>query len=121
MFFLQETLTGAATIRAYSVTQRFTLASEQRVNGNQAVRYPTIIANQWLGVRIEIMGNLIVFFAALFAVIGRDSDALTAGLVGLSISYAMSVCIRDCSHFSPLMLLCTVENGRVKIIEALQA
>jgi Na+-transporting NADH:ubiquinone oxidoreductase subunit NqrB len=36
-----------------------------------------------------MVGNLIIFFAALFAVMGKDS--LSPGLVGLSVSYALSV------------------------------
>jgi ATP-binding cassette subfamily C (CFTR/MRP) protein 1 len=37
---------------------------------------------------LETVGNLIIFFAALFAVLGRD---LSPGLVGLTVSYALSI------------------------------
>lgn len=39
--------------------------------------------------RLETVGNLIIFFAALFSVLGQGSTS--AGLVGLSISYALQV------------------------------
>lgn len=44
---------------------------------------------RWLAIRLEFLGNLVVFFAALLAVISRNS--LDSGLVGLSISYALNV------------------------------
>jgi len=84
-----ETLTGASVIRAYGEQQRFILESENRVDVNQICYYPSIIANRWLSVRLETVGNLVVLFAALFAVISRES--LDPGLVGLSISYALNI------------------------------
>lgn len=44
---------------------------------------------RWLAVHLEFVGNLMIFFAALFAVVNRDS--LQSGLVGLSITYALRV------------------------------
>ena len=48
---------------------------------------------RWLGIRLEFVGNLVVLFAALFAVIARNTGSghLDAGLTGLSISYALQV------------------------------
>jgi hypothetical protein len=37
---------------------------------------------RWLSIRLETVGNLIIFCAALLAVLGRDS--LSPGLVGKS-------------------------------------
>ena len=49
---------------------------------------------RWLAIRLEFIGSLIIFFAALFAAIQRNyKDELnlriSPGLVGLSISYAL--------------------------------
>ncbi|XP_049538582.1 multidrug resistance-associated protein 1 isoform X7 [Anopheles darlingi] len=84
-----ETIQGVQTIRAYSVQDRFITESDERVDANQLCYCPSIIANRWLAVRLEMVGNLIILFAALFAVLGRES--MNAGLVGLSVSYALQI------------------------------
>ncbi|KAM9411393.1 ATP-binding cassette sub-family C member 3 isoform 4-T4 [Salvelinus alpinus] len=84
-----ETVTGSSVIRAYGRHDAFVLMSDMKVDENQKSYYPGIVSNRWLGVRIEFIGNCIVLFAALFAVIGKDK--LNPGLVGLSVSYALLV------------------------------
>uniref|UniRef100_A0AAZ3PYL9 ATP-binding cassette, sub-family C (CFTR/MRP), member 3 n=1 Tax=Oncorhynchus tshawytscha TaxID=74940 RepID=A0AAZ3PYL9_ONCTS len=84
-----ETVTGSSVIRAYCRHDAFVLMSDMKVDDNQKSYYPGIVSNRWLGVRIEFIGNCIVLFAALFAVIGKDK--LNPGLVGLSVSYALLV------------------------------
>lgn len=83
-----ETVTGVSAIRAFGQQERFIKESEHRVDVNQVCYYPSVIANRWLAVRLEMIGNLIIFFAALFAVLSKDQ---LPGLVGLSVSYALQV------------------------------
>ena len=50
------------------------------------------IFDRWLGFYLDVLGGIILFGAALFAVIEEDtSGAITGGLAGLSISYALQV------------------------------
>ncbi|KAM4531012.1 multidrug resistance-associated protein 1 isoform 2-T2 [Odontesthes bonariensis] len=84
-----ETLLGTSVIRAFGEQERFIHESDQRVDHNQKAYFPSIIANRWLAVRLEFVGNCIVSFAALFAVVARES--LSPGIMGLSISYALQL------------------------------
>ncbi|KAG8145847.1 hypothetical protein E2320_012309 [Naja naja] len=84
-----ETLLGVSVIRAFGEQKRFISQSDVKVDENQKAYYPSIVANRWLAVRLESVGNCIVLFAALFAVIARHS--LSPGLVGLSISYSLQI------------------------------
>ncbi|XP_052133282.1 multidrug resistance-associated protein 1-like [Frankliniella occidentalis] len=84
-----ETLTGCSSIRAYGAVDRFVAELESRVDANQRCHFPVTVANQWLAVRTELVGNCVVFFASLFAVLGRG--AISPGTVGLSVSYAMQI------------------------------
>ncbi|CCD69453.1 ABC-type glutathione-S-conjugate transporter [Caenorhabditis elegans] len=87
----QESIQGASSIRAYGVVDKFIRESQHRVDENLATYYPSIVANRWLAVRLEMVGNLIVLSSAGAAVYFRDSPGLSAGLVGLSVSYALNI------------------------------
>ncbi|KAK0397405.1 hypothetical protein QR680_002116 [Steinernema hermaphroditum] len=87
----QETIQGVVSIRAYKCMDRFISESQKKVDENLVTYYPSIVANRWLAVRLELVGNLIVLCSALFAALFRDSTGITAGLVGLSVSYALNI------------------------------
>ncbi|KPP67593.1 multidrug resistance-associated protein 1-like [Scleropages formosus] len=84
-----ETLLGTSVIRAFGEQERFISECNRHIDHNQKAYFPSIVANRWLAVRLEFVGSCIVMFAALFAVVSRDS--LSPGIVGLSISYALQV------------------------------
>lgn len=84
-----ESISGQSVIRAYDEKKRFIVDSESKVDYNQAISYQTILANRWLGVRLEIVGSFVVLAASLFAVIARDE--IDEASVGLSITYALQI------------------------------
>uniref|UniRef100_H2Z8F9 Uncharacterized protein n=1 Tax=Ciona savignyi TaxID=51511 RepID=H2Z8F9_CIOSA len=84
-----ETITGASTIRAYGLQNSFIKQSENLVDVNQMAYFPNIVSNRWLALRLELVGNFIVLFAAIFAVAGKGT--IDSGIVGLSVSYAMQI------------------------------
>ncbi|XP_042313753.1 ATP-binding cassette sub-family C member 2 isoform X2 [Sceloporus undulatus] len=84
-----ETVSGLSVIRAYGHQERFLQHNEKIVDINQKSVYSWIVSNRWLAVRLEFVGNLVIFFAALLAVFAKDS--LDSGIVGLSISSALNV------------------------------
>ncbi|KAK7488019.1 hypothetical protein BaRGS_00020764, partial [Batillaria attramentaria] len=84
-----ETITGAASIRAYSAQSRFIDDNMAKVDKNLTFCFFSLAANRWQGFRLEFLGNLVVLLAAMFAVV---SD-VEGGVVGLSVTYAMQVTV----------------------------
>ncbi|OAE35389.1 hypothetical protein AXG93_2587s1040 [Marchantia polymorpha subsp. ruderalis] len=84
-----ETLNGLATIRAYQQEDRFMEMCAGKLNVTNRAYMLLQSCNRWLSVRLEFMGNLMVFAAALLAV--SKKGTLYAGYAGISIDYAMQI------------------------------
>ncbi|NXK86155.1 MRP1 protein, partial [Formicarius rufipectus] len=84
-----ETLVGRATIRAFGHEERFIRKNYHVVYENLVCFYNNLISNRWLSVRLEFLGSLTVFFAALF--VALTGNTASSSTVGLSISYALNV------------------------------
>ena len=88
----QESLGGINTIRAYRQQARFAMENEWRVDANLRAYFPSINANRWLAVRLEFIGSFIILAAAGFAIISvATGSSLSAGIVGLAMSYALQI------------------------------
>lgn len=87
----QESLGGVATIRAFGLQEQFDFKHEWHVDANLRAYIPSINANRWLGVRLEFIGSVVILSAAGFAVHSVSTgSSLSAGMVGLTMSYALS-------------------------------
>ncbi|XP_006926069.1 canalicular multispecific organic anion transporter 1 [Pteropus alecto] len=87
--FFSETVSGLPVIRAFQHQQRFLKHSEVLIDNNQKCVFSWIISNRWLAIRLDLVGNLVVFFASLMMVIYRDN--LSGDTVGFVLSNALSI------------------------------
>ncbi|XP_070201565.1 ATP-binding cassette sub-family C member 3-like [Littorina saxatilis] len=83
-----ETISGSASIRAFGAETRFQKQFEKLVDDNNCFAYGFVSASRWLRMRLELIGNLIVVFASLFAVRSED---ITGSIAGLSVAYALQI------------------------------
>jgi len=84
-----ESLNGVASIRAFDRMEEFERKNEDHVDSNhrQLLTYQMCLC--WLAVRVELISTLLMTISSIFAVSNRHSSQ--AGLVGLSIVYAITI------------------------------
>lgn len=88
----QESLGGISTIRAYRQENRFAMENEWRIDANLRAYFPSISANRWLAVRLEFIGSVIILASAGLAIVSVTAGSgLSAGMVGLAMSYALQI------------------------------
>ncbi|XP_004749563.1 ATP-binding cassette sub-family C member 2 isoform X1 [Mustela putorius furo] len=84
-----ETVSGLSVIRAFEHQQRFLQHNERQIDTNQKCVFSWIVSNRWLAIRLELIGNLIVFFSSLMMVIYKDN--LRGDTVGFVLSNALNI------------------------------
>jgi len=84
-----ESLQGSSVIRAFGMENDFITQSQTLVDMNQVCYFPSIIANRWLAIRLELLGNLVTVGAALFIIV--NPNVVTPAQVGLVITYSLNV------------------------------
>lgn len=87
---VSETALGAVTIRAFRSVDRFFHNYLKLVDTDATLFFLSNAAIEWLVIRIEALQNLTLFTAAFFLVLLPKSQ-VAPGLVGLSLSYALSL------------------------------
>ncbi|KAL3874278.1 hypothetical protein ACJMK2_037317 [Sinanodonta woodiana] len=86
-----ETVSGLAVIRAFREQERFKAENLARLDNNQRAQFAARAASSWLGFRLQMLGVAMVTGIAFIAVLEHHFYSVDPGLVGLAISYALSV------------------------------
>ena len=105
-----EAIAGATTIRAFGETGRFQEEFEQKMGTHLRVNYINDMMNRWLSIRVEILGNILVFLVAVITFTLRDS--LSPGMAGIAITYSMMVL--DSLGWN-IRMVCEMETDSVAI------
>ncbi|XP_069851649.1 ATP-binding cassette sub-family C member 2 [Dipodomys merriami] len=84
-----ETVSGLPVIRAFEHQPRFLARSEMGIDTNQKCVFSWITSNRWLAVRLEFVGNMIVFCSGLLLVIYKST--LSGDTVGFVLSNALNI------------------------------
>ncbi|KAK6042920.1 ABC transporter transmembrane region, partial [Cooperia oncophora] len=88
----EETIQGASSVRAFNKVKQFRSTFGATVDAFIKCKHCSVMADRWLAIRLEFIGNLVIFFAALFAVISKEFGWVTSpGIIGVSVSYALNI------------------------------
>jgi len=86
---LNESISGADSIRAYDVKQIFISESNKRIDININATNHRFWCSTWLEIWTGILGSFITLSFGIFAVICRDE--VTPGLVGFILVYGLEI------------------------------
>ncbi|XP_030766381.1 multidrug resistance-associated protein 7 [Sitophilus oryzae] len=86
-----ETLQGLTTINALRSNQRFKVENMVHVDANIKAQFASQAATRWLGLRLQFIGVAIVTGVSFIAVVQHQYAVADPGLIGLAISYALTV------------------------------
>lgn len=84
-----EGLTGVASIKAYGLKQRFIDELRVSIDEMNAAYYLTFSNQRWLSVRVDTIGNALVFTVGILVVTSRFSVNPSIG--GLVLSYILAI------------------------------
>lgn len=84
-----EAVSGVATIRAYGLTKHFSESVRQAIDNMNAAYYITFANQRWLSIRLDVIGNTLVFVVGILVVTSRFQVNPSIG--GLVLSYILSI------------------------------
>ncbi|XP_034846302.1 multidrug resistance-associated protein 7 isoform X2 [Mirounga leonina] len=88
---LADTLAGLPVLRASGAACSFEDENQRLLELNQRCQFAAGATMQWLDIRLQLMGATVVSAIAAIALVQHQRGLADPGLVGLSLSYALSL------------------------------
>ncbi|GAB1301114.1 ATP-binding cassette sub-family C member 10 [Apodemus speciosus] len=88
---LADTLAGLPVLRASGATYRFEEENQRLLELNQRCQFASYATMQWLDIRLQLMGAAVVSAIAGIALVQHQQGLANPELVGLVLSYALSL------------------------------
>jgi ABC-type multidrug transport system fused ATPase/permease subunit len=86
-----QALSGTTTIRAYRQQERFIKTLEKYADSNTVPGVLLQLATQWLTIRLDAMGGVLMFFMGALTVSTEEIDFIPAGYLALGLSYSIQM------------------------------
>ncbi|KAK4692035.1 hypothetical protein P7C71_g5091, partial [Lecanoromycetidae sp. Uapishka_2] len=84
-----EAVSGTSSIRAYGLKDQFIVGIKKEVDQMNSAYYLTFSNQRWLSVRLDAIGNLLVFTTGILVVTSRFN--VSPSIAGLVLSYILSI------------------------------
>ncbi|CAL1414820.1 unnamed protein product [Linum trigynum] len=106
-----ESIAGVMTIRSFRKGSRFCQENVRKVDSNLRMDFHNNGSNEWLGLRLELIGSVILCSSAILLIV-LPSSIVNPANVGLTLSYGLSL---NSVLFYAIYMSCFVENRMVSV------
>ncbi|XP_057833525.2 ABC transporter C family member 9 isoform X2 [Cryptomeria japonica] len=111
-----ESLSGAATVRAFNHELRFIERNLSLVDDHSRMWFHTISSTEWLAFRLNFLSNL-VFVFSLAVVVSLPEDLIDPSIAGLAVTYALGL---NSQQAAIIWNLSSAENKMISVERILQ-
>ncbi|KAF5731576.1 Multidrug resistance protein ABC transporter family [Tripterygium wilfordii] len=111
-----ESLSGAATIRAFDQEDRFFNANLGLIDGHSRPWFHNVSAMEWLSFRLNILSNF-VFAFSLVVLVSLPEGIINPSIAGLAVTYGINLNVLQASV---IWNICNAENKMISVERILQ-
>nr|POE68726.1 putative abc transporter c family member 15 [Quercus suber] len=111
-----ESLSGAATIRAFDQEDRFINGNVGLVDNHSRPWFHSVSAMEWFSFRLNLLSNL-VFAFSLFLLVTLPEGIINPSIAGLAVTYGMNL---NVLQPSVIWNICDAKNMMISVERILQ-